>query len=325
MTTMTRSLAPLPRICPPDLPAPNKATGILRLTGCWPELLRDLARLDRVWIETAIPGLDMAQAALLQGIRIEQNIAQATGRRFALHLFLDQWHVLRTLPDGEIEDPQQLRIEDQSRTTLLTLSLDHRSNGFALRTLLRNHQAERQRVVPLHRRTDRVATASNYAAFIRVLNQHSQVGVDDPDSLDIGEVCGWQRLSPERLREQGQIQPVDPEQIACFLGALADQALPVRVLTGTAGVAHRFDGAFYFHQRRAGSWLQLLGDDVRLRIETAAIDSAWVFRRQGASGQRRQLRLYDASGRALAVIENLPGFDQAENPIWRTLINTLLD
>lgn len=324
MTTMTRSLAPLPRICPLDLPAPNKANGILRLTGCWPELLRNLARLDRVWIETAIPGLEMAQVALLQGIRIEHDIAQATGRRFSLYLFLDQWHVLRTVPEGEIDEPQQLRIEDRLQAPLLTLSLDHRSNSFALRTLLRNHQAERQRVVPLRRHTDRTATA-NYAAFIRTLNQLWQGGVDDPDSLDIGEVCGWQCLSPERVREQGQIQPVDPAQIAGFLGALADQAVPVRVLTGTAGAAHRFDGAFYFHQRRGGSWLQLLGDDVRLRIETAAIDSAWVFRRQGASGQRRQLRLYDVSGRALAIIENLPGFDQAEHPIWRTLINTLLD
>ncbi len=150
-------------------------------------------------------------------------------------------------------------------------------------------------------------------------------GEGDPLLADLAEVCGWRRFTSARLHARGRLTLVDAELIPCFLEALTDQALPVRILMGTAGVAHRFEGAFHIHERRKDSWIHLMGDDVRLRLDAGAIDSAWIFQRADTFARNRQIRLYDESGRALVVIEDLPGFGGAENPIWRTLVNVLSD
>ncbi|AFL75987.1 heme degradation protein [Thiocystis violascens] len=306
--------------------APEHATHALRLTGHWPELLWDLACLDRVWIETATPEISLAQMAPLLGIRVHQDIGLATGRRLALHLFLEQWHALRILPEDGGTEPRRLCFENRQGTALLTLSLDPRANGFALRTLARTHRAERERAIPLPRRPD-FWTSQAHPLFVQALAERWPDDAGTSAFTDIAEICGWLRLIPARLRDQGRITLVDPELIPCFLETLTEQALPVRVLAGTAGVAHRFDGAFHIHQRLEGNWLQLLGDQARLRLDLGAIDSAWVFQPAGtgASAPRRQLRLYDESGRALALIDDLPRVGGTENPIWRTLINALFD
>ncbi len=150
-------------------------------------------------------------------------------------------------------------------------------------------------------------------------------GHRDPDFADLAEVCGWFPLNSARLRNQGQLTLVDHELVPCFLEAITDQALPVRILTGTPGVAHRFEGAFHLHECRRNSWIQLRGDDARLRLDAGAIDSAWIFQHAGTPQPSRQLRLYDESGRALALIDDVPGFGGTENPIWRTLVNALSD
>jgi putative heme degradation protein len=69
----------------------------------------------------------------------------------------------------------------------------------------------------------------------------------------------------------------------------------------------------------------LQGDSAELRIDAARIDSAWVLKVPGEKAEQASLRLYDHQGRSLANIAAVLGFDHGENPIWRTLINALLD
>lgn len=303
---------------------PRSIAHASRLTGHWPELLWDLACLDRVWIETAPTGCSLAQLAPLLGVRMCQDIGHVAGRRFALYLFLEQWHAMRALPDDGGTEPRRIRIEDHQGTALLSLSLDPQANGFALRTLARTHQAGHERVIPLPRRRDSWVSQA-HPLFVQNLAERWPDDAGTPAFTDIAEVCGWLRLTPARLRDQGRISPVDPELIPCFLETIADQVLPIRILTGTAGVAHRFDGVFHVHRRQEGQWFQLLGDEARLRLDLGAIDSAWIFQRAGTFAPCRQLRLYDETGRALALIDDQPRIGGTENPIWRTLINALFD
>ncbi len=99
MNAVPKSATILPRAAYslPDLLTPNERISDLPLAGNWPELLWDLIWLGRVCIETATPTIQLAQTALLQGIRVHQDIGLATGRRFALHLFLEQWHTLQAV------------------------------------------------------------------------------------------------------------------------------------------------------------------------------------------------------------------------------------
>jgi putative heme degradation protein len=147
---------------------------------------------------------------------------------------------------------------------------------------------------------------------------------DSVDLMDLAEATGQLQLSPERLRERGRANAVDAELVPCFLEALAEQALPIRIATGTAGVAQSLDCAFFCH-RRDGAWQTLQSDSARLRIDTSEIDSAWISRVSHAANEQTWLRLYDARGRSLATIGSVPGFVVGENPIWRTLVNALQD
>ncbi|RNE89462.1 hypothetical protein [Marichromatium sp. AB31] len=270
---------------------------------CWAELLWDLGCLDQVWIETELPGIQLTQQALLQGIRIRDHYAWLEGRGFALHGFLAHWQRLQGQPRG-------LRIEDAGGAKLLGISLARDASDFALRTLIHTHQDDDRRVPPGQGRHQPAPSTWQ--------------GPTDPDTRhDLAEVCGWLRLHPPRLRDHGRLTLVDHELVGCLFEALADQGRALHVLTGTRGVAQRFSGVFHTHHRRAGPWLQLIGDGARLRLDTGAIDSAWVFQRADTS--RRQLRLYDDGGRALALVEDQPSLDGSEDPIWRTLINALSD
>ncbi|NKN31907.1 hypothetical protein [Marichromatium bheemlicum] len=294
--TRPASLAPVVPLHPPAHPPGHRP---------WQALLWDLGCLDRVWIETETLGIRLAQQALLQGIRIRDHYAWLRGRGFALHGFLTHWHGLHARPRG-------LQIEDAAGATLLGLSLRHEASDFALRALLHAHADERRRDTPNRRRRDPPPRPAAWH------------GPEDPATRhDLAEVCGWLRLHPPRLRDHGRLTLVDHELVGCLFEALADQGRALRLLTGTRGAAQCFSGVFHSHHRRAGPWLQLIGDGARLRLDTGAIDSAWVFQPHGAS--RRQLRLYDDSGRALALIEDQPALDGSEDPIWRTLINALSD
>ncbi|AHF05595.1 hypothetical protein MARPU_13025 [Marichromatium purpuratum 984] len=271
----------------------------------WPELLWDLGCLEQLWIETELPGVRLTQQARLQGIRVRDHYAWLEGRGFALHGFLAHWQRLRAQPRG-------LRIEDASGSALLELSLARDASDFALRTLLHTHATV----------TDERPHASSPGRLHT--SPSTWQGPEDPAIRhDLAEACGWLRLHPPRLRDHGRLTLVDHELVGCLFEALADQGRALRVLTGTRGVAQRFSGVFHTHHRRSGPWLQLIGDGARMRLDTAAVDSAWVFQRTGTS--RRQLRLYDDSGRALAIIEDHPALDGSEDPIWRTLINALSD
>jgi len=67
----------------------------------------------------------------------------------------------------------------------------------------------------------------------------------------------------------------------------------------------------------------LSGEGACLRLDPESIDSAWVVERLGPDGRRHQLRLYDESGRALLLMEDLAPAGGAPSPIWRLLVNAL--
>ncbi|AFL72515.1 SbmA/BacA-like family transporter [Thiocystis violascens] len=203
-------------------------------SGQWEELLWDLACLDPVRIETAIPGVALGQSVELQGIQFRDDMGLAEGTTFGLCCFLDEWHAMRPRSESKAEPPTGFDIEAHDRGTLLTLAADRQSHGFALRVLMGAYQAESRRVVPFRRRTD---TASRLARHLSDLAGYRDWSGSPLDVGDIAEACGWLSLTPARMQVRGRIRLAAPELIPCLLETIADQALVVRVLTGKAGVA----------------------------------------------------------------------------------------
>jgi putative heme degradation protein len=290
----------------------------------WGPLLQHLATAGQIGIGTSLPGIELKHRGHWPGVDLKEEVGLAVGRRFQLRLFFEHWFRLAELcPDaGDMKTSRRLGILDARGLALMELELCPSRRHPALETLLQRHLAPDRPDLPDSAKG--LVRDAQRAALITLPRPLVGRG-ESPDPDDLAEATGQLRLSPARLRGRGRAMAVDAELIPCFIEALAEQALPIRLLTGTAGVAHRIDGAF-FYLRREGTWLRLKSDSAELRIDASKIDAAWVLKVPGVqTAEQASLRLYDPDGRSLVAIGAAPGFDANENPIWRTLINALLD
>ncbi|MCK7576229.1 MAG: hypothetical protein MZV65_10235 [Chromatiales bacterium] len=292
----------------------------LRLTVRWTELLWDLACLDPLWVETRVSGISLRQRMRLQAIHIDEGIGLARGASFRLHVFLNTWQSLVRRPESSERRFQDLVIEARDRSELLSLSVDEQAHPFVLQTLMRAYGIQDGRVMPPSRPG---AHRPGLSAHMHTLARRREQGRQDVEIADLAECCGWLNLTPARLHAQGRARPAASELIPCFLETVADQSLMTRVTMGTAGAVQSFDGCFYAYRKGADGWVELLGEGACLRLDPESIDSAWVVERLGPDGDRHQLRLYDESGRALLLMEDLVPAGGVPNPVWRLLVNAL--
>jgi putative heme degradation protein len=166
---------------------------------------------------------------------------------------------------------------------------------------------------------------------LRALPEHAADGLahrcaalaDDIALVDHAELSGQLALHPRRLRDRGHAAGVDPDLVPCALDTLAEQVVPIRIVVGNEAVVRRVDAAF-FASRRGLDWQYLRADHVTLRLDTRAVDSAWVFQPSDLPAAPRQLRLYDRDGLAIAVLSPAPRDGHGEHHMWTTLIDALL-
>jgi hypothetical protein len=320
---LSAAFAPIP----PSAAAPRDASA----TGTWAELLSDLGCLGRVWIETESSALTLAHRETLFGLRVQDAMGQVQGEGFALRLLLGRFDALRAAgPPSDSPAPmgESLLIEDARRRPLVALRLAPKQDttGFVLRTLLRAHGVSGRRLRPRPQRPARQQPAPLHA--LQTVVGHPAIvqrGVQLDDGIgrmDQAELSGLLALHPRRLRERGSAVGVDPDLVPCALESLADQAVPMRIITGNDGCVRWVDAA-PFAARRGNGWYYLCGDDLTLRLDTTLLDSAWVVRCGDHPAAPRELRLYDVAGRAIAVLRSLPTAGGGEHSVWATLIDAL--
>ena len=298
-------------------------------SGFWPELLSDLSCLGDAWVETESPALTLAHRAGLAGLRVQHDIAHLQGKDFALRLLLEGCDALSPMlpPCGAVASPvESLFIEDAQRRPLLTLHLAPQEDPsrFLLRTLLRTYGIGTRRLRPAPHRPLSLRGPQAAAGHAAAILEQRCAGLDDGiELMDQAELSGLLALQPRRLRDHGSAIGVDPDLVPCALEALADHAVPIRIVTGNDACVRRVDGA-PFAARRGRGWQYLRGDDLTLRLDTTLLDSAWVFQPGDDATAPRELRLYDVDGRAIMVLRSLPSLSGAEHAVWTTLMNALL-
>jgi hypothetical protein len=260
---------------------------------------------------------------------VRHDIAHVQGEDFALRLLLEHCDALSPMlpPCGSVASPvESLFIENAQRCPLLTLHLAPQDDPsrFLLRTLLRTYGLGTRRLRPAPHRSAPVRRLQVVAGHATAALAQRCTGLDDGIGLvDQAELSGLLALHPRRLRERGSAIGVDVDLVPAALEALADHAVPIRIVTGNDACVRRVDGA-PFAVRHGPGWQYLRGDDLTLRLDLSLLDSAWVFQPGDDPTASRELRLYDDDGRAVAVLHSLPTPAGGEHPVWTTLMNALL-
>lgn len=311
-----RSQGPHPVILDPG-PCPER-----RFIGHWQDLLWDLSCLEGVGIEVATPSASLTHRGALAGLRVHGDIAHLKAEGFALRVLLDR---CRGLKGGDSGTPLIL-IEDTQGHPAVSLSAPPRDPAqVPLWRLLLGAQGAGGRPLTTPERLPRTAGLPFCDARdgrLAELDRRCRGLEDGVAFLDLAELCGLLALHPARLRDRGRAIDVDPTLIPCVLSAVVDHVAPLRVVVGNDAAVFQVEMAPYLARVGAG-WQILRGDQGELRLDTGAIDSVWIF---GPAGRgTRELRLYDADGRALGVIGPVPTAEGAEPSVWRTLINALLE
>jgi len=278
-----------------------------------------------MWTLTSAPGIELDYRADLTGMRVRDHMGLLSRHGHALRLMLNRCHWLRPTADNPgTADPEQVSIKDRSGCPLLTLRPDSRDQGFLFRALLRVHTgaAREQRSTP-ESLLNRAPRAMRRTQGTTALDTPSGGISDGIDGRDVIELSGRTAFDPCELRDRGRAVAVDPNLVPCALEYLVDQVVPLRLITGNQGVVQRLDAALYSH-RFEGYWQRLGGKGISLRLDTRALSTAWVFQRAASPSLLRELRLYDADGRAMAILGVQPTPQGTEPPVWRTVINALL-
>ncbi len=305
----------------------------LRLNGHWPELLSDLGVLGRVRLELTSAVMAWRETLSLDGLRVDGTLATLAGADASLRLLLDHCAALSTSPARD-----SLALEDDLGRALLHVQPAAPAELWLWRTVLGGIFGGAERVVPLRASAPAPALGALSAHPLGVLQSRCDDGAAAPGFRDTVELTGQLACDPVRLRSEALARghtavAVDPALIPCALRSLCEAALPLVMTLGADALVMR--------RRLAFERYALVQDRVRLtsaaaslELDVLAIDSAWVEGSTERGGGGRQLRLYDADGRALAVIAAAPtacngepagvGYCGCAEPRhWRSLMNAL--
>jgi len=343
-----------PRDHPRDHPQPsgpervaapaNEPAALVHRSGDWCEgwqaLLWDLGALGEVWVETASAALTLSHRTALTGLLVHADLGHLQGEDHALRLLLERARALRGTGLGAVWQGAALSIEGRDRQPVLTLRPAGGADPtlFVLRALLAAHGGVNRSIQPARHLVRTPAGPRPRRATPRPAPQvvalgpagthpaarlgERCAGLDDAlDLADMAELCGLLRLDPNRLRQRGQVQRVDPVLIPVLLETLCEQLVSLRLITGNDALIRRVDIVPYASTGGIGGFY-LRGERVSLRLDPAAIATALVVRRTDTPLPRREVRLYDETGRALLI---LGAADDAvsEPPVWRALVDAL--
>lgn len=319
------------RIC--DRPSPGLEDGRLAKSldansvgPNWPELFWDLGSLGEVWVDTQISALTLSHRTTVNGFRVYENLAHLQGSDFAIRLLLELCCTASaSAHKGSAID--YLSIKDHWNRELLGLRTEAKEGdrGLLLGAFEEIHRRMLTNAAPTMSRESECSEVEG-AQYVAANTLRARYGaIDDGiDLFEMTQVCTPSHRHPESLREYGQATCVDLDMVPALIETLADLILPIRIITGNNALVRRvdFSPCSAYH---AQGILMLQGDGVFLRLNTEYIDSAWVFQPTGDADRRRTVRLYDAGGRVIVVLSARPTAKDAEPPVWRTLVNALMD
>lgn len=283
------------------------------------EILTDFSCAGRIRFTAREQAVRLEHSDPVQTAKQFQSTALAAGSRFSLRFSLPACKTLHTL-----NRKAGFSLHDVGGRPVIDFTAMDDVSRFAFRAMrtaygLRPHPSE-------HGRWLESAQSIRLPRHMQEPKGFGTLPQDADGSGGCPRFESFDRSMPHahRLRDEGRASAIDPDLIPPFLDAMVDQAVAIQVLTGGQALAHRFHDPFYDLRRHDG-WMELTGHDARFSIHTPSVVGAWIVTEDSPAGGFSQLRLYDATGRSLAILQAKPNQRGPENPIWRVLVKALRD
>ncbi|WP_343722671.1 hemin-degrading factor [Herbaspirillum seropedicae] len=97
---------------------------------------------------------------------------------------------------------------------------------------------------------------------------------------------------------------------------------PIMAFVSQGGMTQIYSGMID-RSSNSGAWYEVLGEDFRLKVRSAAIDHGWVVRRPTDHGMVTSVEFYDAAGRQLVNFFSRRDRGQPETAQWRRMVEAL--
>lgn len=295
-----------------------------RLAGDWATLIEALPSIGQVMALTRNDHAVHEKTGEYRNIRIVGNVGLVLGEGIDLRLFLKHWHYgFAVKADDRSGAAESLQFFDSDGVAVHKIYLTGRSNRRAYDQLVNAYRSPDQ--------SSRQATLAKPSASpgrsdeeidIEGLRTHWQALRDVHDFHDLLKMFGVSRTQGLRLGGAGLARPVEITAAPVLLDSVAELLLDIMVFVGSPGVVQIHTGPVN-NLKATGSWFNVLDKDFNLHLRQEAIASAWVVTKPTVRGPITSLELYDITGNTIALFYGKRKPDQAENPVWRTLVTAL--
>ena len=249
----------------------------------------------------------------------------APDRKIDLRILLHRWQhgfAVREPTDGGAR--YSLQFFDQSGTAIQKIYLQPESDQSAYAVLVQNFRAKDPHGVLA---ISSVTEVLDYVGDAQV--NIEQLAQEWSEMTDVHQFFGMLRRHKVgreqafRLIGDRYAQPYDPAKMEHVLTQAAKRQIPIMCFVGNAGNIQIHSGAVNTI-KRMGPWLNILDSEFNLHLREDGVANAWLVRKPTADGVVTSLELYDSQSRLVAQFFGVRGEGQPENPLWRTLAESVL-
>jgi putative hemin transport protein len=305
-----------------ELLATRCGHGVTRLSGEWPELIKELPRLGRVMCLTRNEHAVHERYGDFRQIDFFHGMGQVVGPDIDLRLFLHAWKlgfaVTDVTPEGE---RQSFQFFDETGTAIHKVYLQPESNYGGYGVILDKFRAVDQSA------TQEVAAATRAAAPL----PDAEIDADGfrkawlelKDTHAFFNILRQFRVAREqalRLAPEGYARRIEIAAVQQMLETASSSKTPIMVFIGNRGCIQIHTGPVENIKRFGAEWLNVLDDDFNMHLRDSALASAWVVRKPTADGDVTSIEVYDEAGENTALFfgKRKPG--ELEDPAWRSIV-----
>lgn len=298
--------------------------GIRRLQGPWGDLLQDLPSLGEVMTLTRNEHVVHEKHGTFGNVSVARSMGLVLNREIDLRVMLSQWGsgfaVTENVSSGV---RHSLQFFGTDGTAIQKIYIPKDADPAAYEALVAKYLADDQG--PNLSVTPRpAARAEKPDGDIRTAElREAWLALDDVhDFMIMLRKYKASRTQAMRLVGDDLAWRVTPDSFVQALEQAAVSGLSIMIFVGSPGVIQIHTGPVE-NLRRVSEWFNVLDPRFNLHLKDGDIASAWVVRKPTKDGIVTSLEVFNEDNEQIALMFGERHEGDPENPIWRSLAESL--